>query len=229
MSRRIPENRFHELVEAATEVFIRRGFRLTQMSDIAKAVGVAKGTLYGYVESKDALFALCLVHADRTHPLKHPAVLPVPTPRRGELRARLKQMTADESIPRALAGALELERAEDPRAELEAIVRELYGTLERFCRAIKLLDRCADHPELQAVWQAEGREAPRAALTRYLERRMQTGQLRQMASPRLAARMIIEICTTWAIHIKWDRSPEAFSPDDARENAVAFLLNALAP
>ena len=74
MARRIPENRFDDLVDAATEVFIERGYRLTQMADIARAVGVAKGTLYGYVESKEALFELCLEHADRQSPLELPAV-----------------------------------------------------------------------------------------------------------------------------------------------------------
>lgn len=228
MARRIPEARFDELVDAATEVFIARGYRLTQMSDVAKAVGVAKGTLYGYVESKEALFSLCLAHADRTQPLPHPAVLPVPAPRRGALRASVKQLTSDESVSPALEDALKQARVDDPRAELEGIVREFYVTLERFCCSIKLVDRCSDYPELQAIWQAEGREAPRAALTRYLETRMQAGQLRKMPSVQLAARMIVEVCTTWAIHIKWDRSPEAFDPSEARENAIAFLVNALA-
>jgi len=141
MARQIPEHRFNELVDAATEVFIARGYRLTQMSDIAEAVGVAKGTLYGYVESKQALFYLCLLHADRKAPLKSPAVLPVPTPRPGELAAGIKQRLADRSIPRALSEALEQDLAEDPRSELEAVVRELYATLERFHRSIKLIDR----------------------------------------------------------------------------------------
>ncbi len=228
MARRIPEDRFDELVDAATEVFIARGYRLTQMSDIAEAVGVAKGTLYGYVESKEALFYLCLLHADRKAPLTHPAVLPVPTPRPGELAAGIKQRLADRSIPRALSEALEQDLAEDPRSELEAIVRELYATLERFHRSIKLIDRSVDHPELGNLWQTAGREAPRAALVRYLDKRMQAGQLRQVANVRLAARMIIEVATTWAIHIKWDRSPEDFDPDEARENAIDFLVHALA-
>lgn len=228
MARQIPEHRFNELVDAATEVFIARGYRLTQMSDIAEAVGVAKGTLYGYVESKEALFYLCLLHADRKAPLKSPAVLPVPTPRPGELAAGIKQRLADRSIPRALSEALEQDLAEDPRSELEAVVRELYATLERFHRSIKLIDRSVDHPELGNLWQTAGREAPRAALVRYLDKRMQAGQLRQVANVRLAARMIIEVATTWAIHIKWDRSPEDFDPDEARENAIDFLVHALA-
>ena len=49
MARHIPEDRIDGLIRAATEVFIARGYRLTQMADVAEAVGVAKGTLYGYV------------------------------------------------------------------------------------------------------------------------------------------------------------------------------------
>lgn len=228
MARRIPEDRFDQLVDAATEVFIARGYRLTQMSDVAEAVGVAKGTLYGYVESKEALFALCLFHADRSGMMERPHTLPVPTPRRGELAAAVKQALAEQSIPPALAAAVSRERADDPRAELEQVVRELYGTLERLHKAIKLIDRCVDHPELGEIWQRSGREAPRAALARWLERRMAAGQLRPFRNVRLAARMVIEVCSTWAIHIKWDRSPEDFDPDEARENVVDFLVAALA-
>lgn len=228
MARRIPQNRFDELVDAATEVFIARGYRLTQMSDVARAVGVAKGTLYGYVESKEALFALCLLHADRSDLVERPATLPLPTPARGELAATVKQLLAAESIPPALAGTAARERADDARAELEQVVRELYRTLERFHKGIKLIDRCVDHPELGEIWQTQGREAPRAALTRYLGRRMAAGQLRRVSDVRLAARMIIEVCSTWAIHIQWDRAPEHFDPTEARENAIDFLVTALA-
>jgi AcrR family transcriptional regulator len=231
VARKIPEHRFDELVDAATEVFIERGYRLTQMSDIAHAVGVAKGTLYGYVESKEALFALCIFHADRSGVMERPATLPVPTPKQGELSAAVKQTLAEQSLPPTLAAALERERVQDPRAardELEAIVRELYETLERFHKAIKLIDRCTDHPDLERIWQVQGRETPRAALCRYLQMRMDAGQLRRVANVRLAARMVIEVATTWAVHIKWDRSPEAFDPDEARENAVDFLVTALA-
>jgi AcrR family transcriptional regulator len=85
VARRIPENRFDELVRRATEVFIARGYRLTQMSDIAEAVGVAKGTLYGYVESKDALMLLCLGFADQEKKIDLPEVLPLTAPAPGTI------------------------------------------------------------------------------------------------------------------------------------------------
>jgi AcrR family transcriptional regulator len=229
MARKIPETRFTDLVDEATEVFIAGGYRLTQMSDVAAAVGVAKGTLYGYVESKEALFALCLLYADHRGPIEVPSDLPVPTPRSGELGAQVKARLAEESMPPMLEAALARERAEDPRAELEGVIREMYQLQERNHRAIKLIDRCTDHAELGGIWQVAGRESTRAAMVRYIASRVEARQFRAVPNVRLAARMIIEVITTWAVHIKWDRSPEDFDPDAARENAVDVLVRSLIP
>lgn len=224
MARRIPANRFDDLVQAASEVFIARGYRLTQMSDVAEAMGVAKGTLYGCVESKEALFAVCLVAADSPRPLPLPAELPIPTPAPGELSAQIKERLSQQSVGAKLKTALARERADDPRAELEGVIRELYDTTSRNRRGIKLIDRCLDHPELGALWQTAGREESRLALARYIEQRVRVGQLRDVPNVRLAARIIIETIATWAIHIHWDRAPESFDPDEARECTIEFLL-----
>ena len=53
MARQIPSQRFSELVHAGTEVFIEFGYQRAQMADVASALGVAKGTLYGYLEAAD--------------------------------------------------------------------------------------------------------------------------------------------------------------------------------
>ncbi len=128
--RRIPERRFDDLIDGATDVFIECGYRRTQMADVAEAVGVAQGTLCAYVESKEALFALCLRFADHSGPVERPEVLPVPTPPTGSLEVQVKQRMADESVPQVLSEALAKPRAADPRAELESIVRALYTTIE---------------------------------------------------------------------------------------------------
>ena len=44
------------LRDAAEQVFVRSGFHATKMADIAKAAGVAVGTLYNYFESKEVIF-----------------------------------------------------------------------------------------------------------------------------------------------------------------------------
>jgi AcrR family transcriptional regulator len=228
MPRKIPEQRFDDLVRTATEVFISQGYRRTQMADVAAALGVAKGTLYLYVESKEALFELCLRNADRHDPVERPLELPVPTPKRGELLRRLQREFATRGARPLLTHALGRARAQDPRVELEAILRELYTLMERNHRSIKLIDRCAlDHPELAAAWQIEGRETPRDRLAEYLDSRIGAGQLRPVSDTSLAARLVIETITTWTIHIKWDRFPQSFDDKAAEDNVIGFLLRGL--
>ena len=48
------------IIEAADRLFTRFGFRRTSMDDIAREAGVAKGTLYLYFVSKEALFRALL-------------------------------------------------------------------------------------------------------------------------------------------------------------------------
>src|SRR5438093_4646249 len=73
MARRFPDDRFERLIDCAADVFIDRGYRRTQMADVAAALGVARGTLYLYVESKEALFDLVARYADADRPTACPS------------------------------------------------------------------------------------------------------------------------------------------------------------
>ena len=66
-------------------------------------------------------------------------------------------------------------------------------------------------------------------LARYLEGRMEEGHFRPMPNARLAARIVIETVATWAVHIHWDRAPEAIDFDEAREMSIDFLVRAFIP
>ncbi|BBB59314.1 hypothetical protein UNDKW_1041 [Undibacterium sp. KW1] len=45
-----------ELLAAALDLFVERGFAATRLDDVARAAGVSKGTLYLYFSSKEELF-----------------------------------------------------------------------------------------------------------------------------------------------------------------------------
>ena len=49
------EARPGELLEAALDVFVEKGFAASRLDEIAQRAGVSKGTLYLYFESKEAL------------------------------------------------------------------------------------------------------------------------------------------------------------------------------
>src|SRR6187455_2760880 len=128
MARPIPEDRLPKLIEVATAVFIDQGFRQTRMEDVAEALGVAKGTVYLYVESKEALFDLVCRSADR--PFEQPPELPVKSPASGAtVRYIAEQLTAGQVMP-ALAEALAGGRRV-ARDELAAITGDIYDALAR--------------------------------------------------------------------------------------------------
>ncbi|MFF1294663.1 MULTISPECIES: TetR/AcrR family transcriptional regulator [unclassified Streptomyces] len=51
------EERAGDLLAAATELFLSKGYAKTTMADISAAAGVARGNVYWYFDSKDDIFA----------------------------------------------------------------------------------------------------------------------------------------------------------------------------
>ena len=64
MTKHLPEEeRRRQILEAARECFIERGFNLTRMDEIARHAGLSKGGLYFHFKSKRDLF-VALVEAE---------------------------------------------------------------------------------------------------------------------------------------------------------------------
>jgi len=54
--RRRKEARPAELLDAALEVFVERGYAATRLEDVARRAGITKGAMYHYFENKESLF-----------------------------------------------------------------------------------------------------------------------------------------------------------------------------
>lgn len=59
------ELRRREITAAAIKVFGKKGFEATRADDIAAAAKIAKGTLYLYFKSKEAIYTAALAHSIR--------------------------------------------------------------------------------------------------------------------------------------------------------------------
>jgi TetR/AcrR family transcriptional regulator, cholesterol catabolism regulator len=58
-------NRQDEVLEAAIEIFHRRGYAAASIQEVADHVGVLKGSLYYYIDSKEDLLARIFAESDR--------------------------------------------------------------------------------------------------------------------------------------------------------------------
>jgi len=228
MPRRTPLDRLDRLVDVATAVFIERGYRRTQMADVAAALGVAKGTLYLAVAGKEALFDLVVRFADAPRPIP-PLPLPVATPEPGATLRLVREELIRQQAPRALTEALACTRVTDVRGELAAIAGELFDTLTRNRRRVKLADRAAlDWPELAALWFEGARQGLATLLAQYFDDRIRRRRIRPVPDVAVAARQVIETCVFWAVHRHWDARPQDVDDAVARATAVHFVVHALA-
>jgi AcrR family transcriptional regulator len=197
------------------------------MADVADALGVAKGTLYLYVESKEALFDLACRFADSPHAADE-IELPIRTPKPGATLRFVREELARHQPLTALGTALGRKRIADVAGELRAIVLELYDELARNRRRIKLIDTSArDYPELAALWFEGARGGFLSALCDYLESRVDRGLFAPVPNVRAAARLVLETTVFWAVHRHFEARPDAVSEDLARETVTHFVVRAL--
>jgi AcrR family transcriptional regulator len=230
-SRLSTADRLPELVDAATAVFAEKGYKATQMADVATAMGVAAGSLYNYVEGKDALFALCLDSMLRDGPLPPDLTPPVRTPpldvtlRR--LDARVKALLQLPVLNAALEGQRPDSEAEE---ELAAVAAELYDLIGRTRHATDMIERSArDLPELAELFYQEWRRPLLGKIRAYLKSRMDSGQFRRLADVKVAAIFVLETAAWSASHRFHD--PDGLSLDDAstRSTIIDLIVGTFMP
>jgi AcrR family transcriptional regulator len=232
--KRSTHERFPEVLAAAVRVFARDGYRSARMIDVAREAGLSEAALYRYVDGKDDLFVLSIRHALLLEPLPEeddPAgAFPLKAPPLAEMIRQAREFV-DEAIPfGSLAEALQVSEAADPAAELESIMRELFTLEEQTSVAADMIESSArELPELADLLNSGMRAPVLAALTRYLDSRAKTGQLRTTPDTAATARLVLETLTWFARHRLSDPYGAAIPATLAQDTAVDALLHALVP
>ncbi len=223
--RRRPATRMSELGAAATECFIRAGYAGTQVADVAKELGVAKGTVYLHVESKAALFDLAVRFAAGDS-MRDLGELPLRSPTRSETFDRIRSELAVRATLPKLASALGGSVVPDPKEEARGVVGEIFDRIHDNRLGLKLLDRCArEMPELAELWYGNSREGVRLGLEAWL--RARRSFVRADLDASLASRFMIEALAFWAMHRHWDPAPPKVTDEQARNFVVSVLVDAV--
>lgn len=229
MGRHRDPRRLRDLAQAASGVFLAKGYRQAQVADVARAMGISPGAVYLYAESKEALFDLAVRSSLSPGLLDAGCDLPVATPPEGGTLAFIEAALRTETRFPALKRALRSPAA-DPSRELEEVVRELFRKTSARWLALKLLERCAtDWPALAELWFGDHRLRLIRQLVRYLESRMRTGRLRASPGPAAAARLILEMVAAFAVHCRLDPFTTAIDQTLAEDVVVDAVVHAYGP
>lgn len=231
MARRRPTDGYARLLVAAERVFSRRGLALAKMSEIAKEMGVSNGTLYGYVESKQALFGLLVSQGGSSGEVTLPDVLPVPTPEPAALRKAFEQSAARFVEFPVLRGASVLEAAANPAEELELIIGELWTVARASRHWVDLIEASAwDVPWVAEAFVIHARRPTLSAVEAYVASRMKAGQFKDAVSAPLVARFIVETVGQFARRFARDPDPETkpdASEDELLECTIQLVCSAV--
>src|SRR5579872_6244732 len=223
-----PDGWFLDLLSAASRVFAAKGYRQTQMSDIAREMGVSQGTLYNYVESKEALFLLACEQGFSESPLRAPARPPVPSRSFPAMVQKIRERMFSSGRLEKLDAAILAKKPTDARAELTDVLREFYSMTERYRYGFDLIERSAfEVPEMAQVLFVEGRRAAVDAFARYIVNRIRSGHFRAVPDPATAARLIIETVTWFARHRYKTADSQMIGDTAALQTTMHFLVAGL--
>lgn len=225
----ISGKRLRELVEAAFDVFCRQGFERSQVADVAKVMGVAVGTVYLYVESKEALFDLVVRHTTMEDPEWLDTIeIPVTTPEAGSTTKYLSEVFGREGQWPKLEAALKKKKATDIRSELTEVVQEQYGLMKKHRRGLVLLLRSAlEYPGLADVFVLGLRKRLLETLQKYIDLRIKGGQL---TAPKnvMASAAVLTQTIAWAnLQRPFDPGLTALTEQAVEDATVDMLVNGL--
>jgi AcrR family transcriptional regulator len=235
--KRSAQERFPEVIAAAVRVFTRDGYRTARMSDVAREAGMSEAALYRYVDSKEGLFVLAIRHALLLQPVDELSsqngtaeVFPLKPSSLEEMIKHVREFVAAEVPFGSLAEAMRVDEPEDPAAELESIMRELFSLEAQTREAADMIERSArELPELADLLNSGLRSPVLSVLTEYLDRRARSGKLRGTPDTAATARLVLETLTWFARHRFSDPYGTAIPDRLAEETAVDALLHALVP
>jgi AcrR family transcriptional regulator len=217
------------MLAIATEAsgqFRSRGYRGTRTADVAAHAGVSSGSIFTYVESKEALFHLVFLHGFGYLSESLPD-LPLATPAPGETVALIEQNMRKVPVPKMRAALLE-QRPSDVAGELRGILEERYDMVDRLWPMLSVIERCAaEMPELEAYYFQRTRTAYFARLTQYLQDRTDAGYLRAMPDAAIAARVIMESIAWLAWRRREGRDAHTYDYAMVRETLIQFVCSAL--
>lgn len=225
MARTTPLDRFPKLLDAAASAFVEHGFQRTQMEDVADRLGVSKGTVYRAVDSKDELLAAVVEWGDNPDIAADvdPATLGGIATTAAAVVAELTAAIGALELTTSVLDRRPLAASESVGDEIERLAIGVFEAMRSRRTAIMVLDRCAiEIPELAAMWFGEGRYALVDLWSGYLELRVD--EIDGSVDRAIVARTIVELLTTWAVKIVWDRAPRAY-PDDTSRACAAMIRN----
>lgn len=222
-----PKITLEAIIQAARQLFWRKGFARTQMADIAKEMGIAVGTLYLYVKSKEALFDLVLRHGIESSLPLESLELPLQDADLNQTRQFIEQTLMEHAHWPLLQAAIAARKPPAALAtEWRAMLAEIYALLERHCWGLRMVNSSAhDFPWLAEIFLLRFRQGLLTDLARFFTQRAADGL--DEAKAQALAYFVVENIASAVLHRQGDPVYTHFPAPLLRETLLNLLEHAI--
>lgn len=220
MARVKPQVRLKQLIDAATTVFIAKGYRRTSVEEIARTMGVTPAATYLYVASKEALFDLVIQYHFFRLDLESLDQIPFPNPPQGQTLDRLRRRLNPVRDLSRLLEAVKTKRVSDPWQEFREILTQMFNGLVDYRYGVRMIETSAlDWPELADFFIRGFRKKALGHLRDYIGQRIDMGLFREQPDVSAAARLMLSTVYFFAVNRHFD-----LIASDAYDETVALEM-----
>ncbi len=216
------ENRMNLIYDAASHLFINKGYARTQMKDIAKEIGLSTGMLYIYFTGKRDILSFLLKGTIEPAFITQEFELPV----RSELFDSLDHdiMKAFEENTQAFSSHLD----DITTYPLDQMLSDAFDVIAKYGVGCLLIEKNPDDLKKLISYYKEYRQKFYHQVLSYITQYMQRGTFRQVEYPQYVTRLIIETLSWWGMHITNDafETQKNISAQTAKNICMDNLLHA---
>ena len=216
------ENRMQLIFDAASHLFINKGYARTQMKDIAKGIGLSTGMLYIYFTGKRDILSFILKGTISPEFLLQEFELPIRSDLFSSLDSEiidaLKQNSKDFSSHLAAVNEYPMEQ----------MLSDAYDIISKYGIGCLVIEKNPDDLGKLTDFYKEYRKDFHSQLLAYLTQYMHIGTFRQVAFPQYVTQLIIETMSWWGMHITNDafEVQTEVAPEMAKNVCLDNLLHA---
>lgn len=192
------ENRMGLIYDAASHLFINRGYAQTQMKDIAKKIGLSTGMLYVYFTGKKDILSFLLKATIEPNFIMQDFDYPVTSALFTSLEQEIIK-AFEENTTQFVANLSNI-----TSYPLEQMLSDAFDIISKYGVGCLLIEKNPDAVGTLADYYAEYRQQFYQNILSYIQHYMDTGIFRKVEHPKHCARFIIETLSWWGMHVMND-------------------------
>ena len=216
------EHRMKLIFDAASHLFINKGYARTQMKDIAREIGLSTGMLYVYFTGKRDLLSFLLKGTIEPAFITQEFELPI----RSDLFHSLDHeiMEAFEQNTKLFSAHLD----DLSNYSLEQMLSDAFDVISKYGIGCLLIEKNPDDLGKLTDFYKDYRQRFYNQVLAYITLYMKNGTFRQVELPQYVTRLIIETLSWWGMHIANDafETQKNITPQIAKSICMDNLLHA---